>query len=234
MENKIVKWLALKLRESKCRGFVIGVSGGIDSAVAAALSFKASKKTLALIMPCESEANDLQDALKLVKKFKIPYKIIRLEKPYFAIKKLLPVKLSRVAAGNLKARLRMLILYSFANSGNALVVGCGNKTELKFGYFTKYGDGAADILPLGNLVKSEVRKAAQKLGIPSSIIKKPPSAGLWKGQTDEKEIGLSYDILDGILKNISSIKKLDRTGRKKAETLLIRGAHKMRLPEICK
>jgi NAD+ synthase len=110
----------------------------------------------------------------------------------------------RVAAGNLKARLRMAVWYYFANSRNYLVVGAGNKSEIKIGYFTKYGDGGVDILPLGDLLKTQVRELACELGIPEEIIVKSPSAGLWEGQTDEGEMGITYEELDRVLIAIES------------------------------
>ncbi|MEW5760546.1 MAG: NAD(+) synthase, partial [Candidatus Thermoplasmatota archaeon] len=104
--------------------------------------------------------------------------------------------------GNLKARIRMLLLYAYANSKNLIVVGTGNKTELLCGYFTKFGDGGADILPIGDLYKTQVREMARFLEIPEKIINKVPSAGLWKGQTDEDELGIKYEKLDKILYGI--------------------------------
>ncbi|GAI53780.1 unnamed protein product, partial [marine sediment metagenome] len=109
---------------------------------------------------------------------------------------------NQVALGNIKARLRMVLIYYYANFNNYLVCGTGNKTEISLGYFTKYGDGACDILPLGDLYKFEVREIARVLGIPEQIIKKVPSAGLWQGQTDEGEIGFSYDVIDKTLQEI--------------------------------
>ena len=163
-------------------------------------------------MPCESEKKDVEDAVKVVKKFKIKYKIIDLTPVFKKFKKILPPG-DKLSYGNLKARLRMATLYYFANRNKYLVAGTGNKTELKIGYFTKYGDGGVDILPIGNLTKNEVRKLAIKLGIPEEIINKPPSAGFWKGQTDEGEIGISYDELDKALMEIEGERSKEKGGR---------------------
>jgi len=114
---------------------------------------------------------------------------------------------ARICNGNLKARIRMCVLYYYANLLNLLVIGTGNKTEILLGYTTKYGDAAADILPLGALYKTQVLELAKHLGIPEHIIKKPPSAGLWKGQTDEEELGISYELADSILTKLIDERK---------------------------
>ena len=206
LEKKLSDWIENKVTMAKAKGVVLGLSGGIDSAVVAVLCKKVfPKHTLALVMPCHSINKDLDDALELAKKFNIFYKIIDLSEIYdlFVSVLLLDRKEKKasfkLAEENIKPRLRMITLYYFANKLNYLVVGTGNKTELMVGYFTKYGDGGADILPLGNLLKNQVRELAEYLRIPKKIISKPPSAGLWKGQTDEEEIGVSYERLDKYL-----------------------------------
>ncbi|MHC1587128.1 MAG: NAD(+) synthase, partial [Candidatus Syntropharchaeia archaeon] len=135
-----------------------------------------------------------------------------------------------LASANVKPRLRMTTLYYFANKMNYLVAGTGNKSELSIGYFTKYGDGGVDILPIGHLLKTEVRELAKKLGIPEKIIKKIPSAGLWEGQTDEGEIGMSYESLDRILSSINSIKEGKEVERVKE--MIKKAKHKRKPPEI--
>lgn len=206
LEKKLSDWIENKVTMAKAKGVVLGLSGGIDSAVVAVLCKKVFPKyTLALVMPCHSINKDLDDALELAKKFNIFYKIIDLSEIYdLFVSVLLDSKEKKasfkLAEENIKPRLRMITLYYFANKLNYLVVGTGNKTELMVGYFTKYGDGGADILPLGNLLKNQVRELAEHLRIPKKIISKPPSAGLWKGQTDEEEIGVSYEQLDKYLK----------------------------------
>jgi len=231
IEKSIVLWMRKKLKESKTKGFIIGLSGGIDSSVCAILSKKASKNTLALIMPCESLKEDIKDAQFVARKFKIKSKVVDLTSVFKNFLKILP-KANLRAKGNLKARLRMATLYYFANLKNYLVVGTSNKTEITFGYSTKYGDAAADILPLGSLTKAQVRKLAYWLGISDKIIRKPPSAGLWKGQTDEGEIGLSYEIMDKIANNFKEINRLNRKLQNKIKNYIQKAKHKQKLPEI--
>jgi len=151
---------------------------------------------------------------------------------------------NKLASANLKPRLRMLTLYYYANNLNYLVAGTGNKSELMVGYFTKYGDGGVDILPIGGLVKAKVRELAEELGIPKEIIDKPPSAGLWDGQTDEEEIGITYEDLDkgilalesgspgtGMTKNQAHM-VIDSHILSKVENLIKVSAHKRTLPQI--
>ena len=137
---------------------------------------------------------------------------------------------SQLVAANLKARLRMVILYYFANQLGYAVVGSGNRAELSIGYFTKYGDGGVDILPLGGLVKGEVKELARFLGIPQEIIDKPPSAGLWPGQTDEAEMGLSYQELDHYLLTGEA----GRGIKDKIEAMIAASIHKRRPPPVAR
>ncbi|GAJ10666.1 unnamed protein product, partial [marine sediment metagenome] len=170
-------------------------------------------------------------ALVLINKFNIPYKIIDLSKIYDSFIHLLDNKEKegnlKLAEANIKPRLRMTTLYYFANELNYLVAGTGNKSELMIGYFTKYGDGGADVLPLGNLLKNQVRKLAEHLGIPKEIINKPPSAGLWKGQADEEEIGIRYDQLD---KYLRTGKLNNKIIEKKIQDKIAKNAHKRITP----
>jgi len=222
--NKIInikKWLENKLYETGAKGFVLGLSGGIDSAVTAIICNLVSKKTLCLIMPCDSNPKDEEDAWLLTKKFNLSAIKVNLTNTYDEIKKdlneqrvfdgVLPTDLA-----NIKPRLRMIALYYYANKNNYLVVGCSNKTEIQIGYSTKYGDGACDILPIGSLLKKEVYEVANELNIPKEIIEKEPSAGLWEGQTDEGEIGYTYEQIDKFMEM-----------KQKAE-------HKQQMPEVCK
>ncbi|PKM99875.1 MAG: NAD(+) synthase [Elusimicrobia bacterium HGW-Elusimicrobia-2] len=235
MEKKIISGLRKKLKSASAAGFVLGLSGGIDSTVAAMLAHKASRgKTTALILPCESLKEDIEDAKKFARKFRIPFRIMDLTKLYRSALKTCAVKSTKSGRGNLKARLRMTVIYYFANSKNYLVAGTSNRTELKFGYFTKHGDGAADVLPLGDLLKKQVRELAVKLNIPKSIIDKAPSAGLWPGQSDEQEIGLSYEIMDRITRTDKIPSGLTAPQKKRAEEMIGRAAHKLKLPDICK
>ena len=230
--QKLCVWMEGKVIEAKAKGMVFGLSGGLDSAVVAALSIRIfPQNTLAVIIPCHSLEADINDALDFINKFNIPYKIIDVSKVYDSFIHLLNDKEKegsfKLAEANIKPRLRMTTLYYFANKLNYLVVGTGNKSELMIGYFTKYGDGGADILPLGNLLKSQVRELAEYLGIPKKIINKPPSAGLWEGQTDEKEIGISYEQLDKYLKTEQLNNKIIE---KKIQDKIIKSAHKRTTP----
>jgi len=231
--QKLCVWMEDKITEAKAKGIVFGLSGGLDSAVVAALSIRIfPQNTLAIIIPCHSLEVDINDALEFINKFNIPYKIIDVSKVYDSFIYMLNDKEKegsfKLAEANIKPRLRMTTLYYFANKLNYLVVGTGNKSELMIGYFTKYGDGGADILPLGNLLKSQVRELAEYLGIPKKIINKPPSAGLWEGQTDEKEIGISYEQLD---KYLRTGKLNNKIIEKKIQDKIIKSAHKRTTPE---
>ncbi len=234
IQQKLITWIKEKVEKAGAKGAVVGLSGGVDSSVVAVLCKKAfPKNTLGLIMPCQSKESDIQDAKKIATKFKIPYKIVSLDEVYNSlVHQLLESKLhsqpNKIALGNIKPRLRMITLYYFANLLNYLVVGTGNKSELTLGYFTKYGDGGVDLLPLGNLVKTEVKKLAKKLGIPEEIIKKTPSAGLWEGQTDEGELGFTYEKLDRFLLTgkaspelVSTIKQMEKGSSHKRKPPLI-------------
>ncbi|MBU1035686.1 NAD(+) synthase [bacterium] len=230
--QKLCVWMKDKVIKAKAKGVVFGLSGGIDSAVVAALSIRIfPQNTLAIIIPCHSLEADTNDALDLINKFNISYKIIDLTKVYDSFIYLLNDKEKKgsfkLAEANVKPRLRMITLYYFANKLNYLVVGTGNKSELTIGYYTKYGDGGADILPLGNLLKSQVKELAEYLGIPKKIITKPSSAGLWEGQTDEEEIGISYDQLDKYLKTGKINNKIIE---KKIQDKITQSAHKRTAP----
>lgn len=214
--NQIVAWLRERATMATARGFVVGLSGGVDSAVVVGLCQRAMPgQVVGLIMPCGSDPRDETDAQLVADQFAVPALRVDLEPAYDALLanaraavNRLPREMApppaddasgRVALANIRPRLRMTALYFVANSLNYLVVGTGNKSELTIGYFTKHGDGAVDVLPLGHLLKSQVKSLAKDLGVPPSIIDKPPSAGLWLGQTDEAEIGFSYADLEGYL-----------------------------------
>lgn len=204
-EQVVEKFLAEKLRKVGAAGFVVGVSGGIDSAVVMRLCARAvgKEKVLALLMPeKDSPKNDLEDSKVLCEKEGVEFKVVDISKPIEAFKKALGGKVDRMSLANIKARCRMIALYHFANTDWRLVAGTSNKSELLIGYFTKFGDGGADLEPIGDLYKTEVRQLAKELGIPDKIIKKVPTAGLWKGQTDEGEMGVTYERLDAILLGI--------------------------------
>ncbi|MFA5099877.1 MAG: NAD+ synthase [Candidatus Omnitrophota bacterium] len=200
MQKKIVDWLKRQVKAAGAKGVVLGLSGGLDSCVVAALAKKAigSGKVLALLMPCHSHVQDSRDAKLFARKFGIKTKNIDLSKIYDGMIGILPAA-DRMTQANIRPRLRMIVLYYFARKMNYLVCGTSNKSEMVAGYFTKFGDGASDILPIGGLLKTQVRSLAVELGIPQRIIDKAPTAGLWPGQTDEKEMGITYPELDEII-----------------------------------
>jgi len=199
--QQIINWLKAQLQDTPMQGFVLGLSGGLDSSVCAALLRKATDNCLGLILPIESDVKELDDAAAVAAQFGMKTEYIDLTSIYHNLTRLLPDN-DRLALGNIKARLRMIVLYYYANLKSYLVCGTGNKTEITLGYFTKYGDGACDILPLGDLYKGEIRELARVLDIPQTIIDKVPSAGLWAGQTDEGEIGFTYAQMDAALQKI--------------------------------
>lgn len=196
LSDNIANWIKDQVEHASAKGVVVGLSGGIDSACVAALSKKAlGDNVLGLILPCYSNPEDEKFARLVAEKFKIKTEKKVLDLVYDELVKLFP-RGGKVPLANLKPRLRMITLYYFAGNLNYLVAGCGNKSEIAVGYFTKYGDGGADMFPLGGLLKTEVRQLAEVLGVPREVIDRPPTAGLWEGQTDEGELGLSYADLD--------------------------------------
>jgi NAD+ synthase len=215
----IALWMRQQATIAGARGFAVGLSGGVDSAVVARLSQMATPgRVVGVIMPCHSDPRDAQDAELVAHRFSLPAIRVDLAPAYdllIADLKTLFLQLpadqapepvvqgtdirARVPVANVKPRLRMSTLYYVANSLNYLVAGTGNRSELTIGYFTKYGDGGVDVLPIGQLTKNEVLDMARELEVPDSIIDKPPSAGLWAGQTDEEEMGFSYADLERYL-----------------------------------
>jgi len=234
--DRIAAWIAGKVKEAGCKGVVVGLSGGIDSAVVAALCRKAlGDNVLCAIMPCESSPRDEEDAVKLAAEFAIRTITICLDSVYQSFPRVFSES-SKLARINLKPRLRMLTLYYLANTYSYLVVGTGNKSEIMVGYFTKYGDGGSDILPLGDLYKTEVRELARELDLPGELIDKPPSAGLRKNQTDEEELGITYEKLDHALMAIETgnTEKIDSQILARVQSLIAGSAHKRLLPAIFK
>jgi len=183
---------------------VLGLSGGIDSALVSFVLVDALGKenVTCLLMPDNNKSSlqDHKDALNLVKQLGMAFYEIPLDNAVSAVENSLKWKQSRIAKMNIGARLRMVFLYNFANSLDALVVGTGNKSELLLGYFTKHGDGASDFFPLQNLFKTDVFKLAEHRGLPKKLIDKKPSAGLVPNQTDEGELGAKYGQIDLFLK----------------------------------
>jgi NAD+ synthase len=234
LAKKLEDWIKDKVLAAGCKGTVLGMSGGVDSSVTAVLCIKVfPNNTLGLIMPCHSIDQDRVHAETVAKKFSIPTETIVLDDVFDKYLKILPdfksdKSLTQLAQANLKARLRMTTLYYTANQLKYLVVGSGNRSEMTVGYFTKHGDSGVDILPLGNLVKKEVRELARFLKIPQEIIAKAPSAGLWAGQTDEGEMGFTYEVLD----NYILTGKAPETLKKRIEAMKAASAHKCATPPI--
>lgn len=200
IKDRLVNWLQTEVENAGLAGAVVGLSGGIDSAVTARLCQLAfGEEMLGVIMPCHSSSQDREDALKVAGKFGIEVvenDLSQIYDHFLANLRESGVEAGRLAEANIKPRLRMTALYYYAQAKGYLVVGTDNWSELKIGYFTKHGDGGIDLAPLGSLVKNEVKKLAEVLEIPAEIIEKKPSAGLWDGQTDESEMGFSYQELD--------------------------------------
>lgn len=211
----IADWLRQQLVAAGARGFAVGLSGGVDSAVVARLcQMAAPGRVVGVMMPCHSAPSDEVDARAVAEHFNIPAVLIDLAPAYDRMVEDVQAAVLQVpnagpspAVGdaedtasmplaNLKARLRMATLYAVAGPRGYLVAGTGNRSELMIGYFTKYGDGGVDVLPLGMLLKGEVVSLARALEVPEAIIAKPPSAGLWPGQTDEQEMGFRYADLE--------------------------------------
>ncbi|MFX1476136.1 MAG: NAD(+) synthase [Promethearchaeota archaeon] len=232
----IEQWLSDYLNQSGCKGFVIALSGGIDSSVTAVLCRRVTRNTRGLLLPCgETPADAAPDALLLAKQFDIETTTYDLTPVFNAFLTTLGVTeetADPIVVGNIKARLRMVTLYFEANLHQRLVVGTGNRTELALGYFTKYGDGGVDLLPLGNLLKREVRDLAEFHRIPDRIIQKPPTAGFFLEQTDEKELGATYDQLDDFVSGVTP-KGLSPARIEELHQRLRANEHKIKLPPIC-
>ncbi len=205
IKDKIAAFIKSKVRESGAQGAVIGLSGGIDSTLTAYLTVYAlgPDNVLGLMLPEKgvTSKHDMDDAVEVAKLLGIEHKVIEISSVLKAFSLTIPDfnSAKKTANGNLKARTRMCILYYHANLMHRMVMGTGNKTELLLGYFTKYGDGGVDIEPIGGLYKTHVRELARHMGIAAKIIDKTPTAGLWPGQTDENELGVSYEMADRIL-----------------------------------
>lgn len=236
LAEKLVSWIREKVLAAGCEGVVMGMSGGLDSSVLAVLCYRAFPQSmLGVLMPCYNGQEEVEHARAVASQFSIPTKTVVLDTTFDTLLKVLSSGsvepgVNQVAKGNLKARLRMLTLYYFANQLKYLVVGSSNVSELSIGYFTKYGDGGVDIMPLGNLAKGQVKELACSLGIPQPIIDKPPSADLWKGQTDESELGFSYDELDHYLVTGEANDEL----KEKIESMIAAGEHKRQPPPVAR
>ena len=241
-------WMRSRLSAAGARGFVVGLSGGIDSAVVARIAQMAAPgAVLAVLLPCHSDPQDERDAQMVADKLSLPTTRVELSAAYDTLVAEAQAALRRVPEtmrpptqedpsrtrlplANMKPRLRMTALYFLANSMNYLVAGTGNRSELAIGYFTKYGDGGADLLPIGHLLKREVRELARELGIPAAIVNRTPSAGLWLGQTDEEDMGFSYAELERYLEE--GAQTVSPALAMRIERLTRTSEHKRTLPPI--
>ena len=201
IQQDIISFLKNQISQKKTEGVVFGLSGGIDSATVAYLCKKISetKEVLALVMPDSviSPSNETGDALKIIGEIGINYKLIDINTIHKRYSNYLEP--GELALGNLRARIRSNIIYYYANLKNLLVLGTSDKSEYLIGYFTKFGDGSADILPIAELYKTQLREFAKFIGVPNNIITKRSSPNLWKGHYAEEEIGIEYEKIDTIL-----------------------------------
>lgn len=245
--KEIEKFIKETVSKSKTNGLVLGLSGGIDSALVAFLAQKAigSENILGITLPTKTTSKtDIEDAKKVADILGIEYEIINIDDVIDSFITICPHKTNKLAEGNLKAKTRMLILYNHANSMNRLVIGTSNRSELLVGYFTKYGDGASDLIPIGDLYKTQVWELARKLNMPQEIITKAPSAGLQENQSDEKELGIDYINLDKILhglydlnldeETISQKLNLELSEVQRIKNIVQKSEHKRNMAQILK
>ncbi|QJA09455.1 NAD(+) synthase [Romboutsia sp. CE17] len=223
--DKTVEWLREKVKETNCKGLAVGVSGGIDSAVVAYLIKKAfPDNSIGVIMEINSNPQDKEDALKVINGCQIKHIELDLTEQQVGILDKVIGQLQSIdvynennktiSDANLRARVRMSTIYTVANNLNYLVVGTDNAAEVYTGYFTKYGDGGVDLIPIANITKAEVYEWAKVLGVHEDIINKAPSAGLWEGQTDEQEMGTTYKMIDAVVEG-----RLDEVPQKDLEII---------------
>lgn len=224
--NELVNWLKEKVNSAGAKGVVFGLSGGIDSAVIAGIAKRAfPNNSIGIIMPCHSDPIDEDHGKLVADALKLKTAKVDLSNSFDTLMEAMPDKSeNKLAISNLKPRLRMSTLYYYGQSNNYLVLGSSNKSEFTVGYFTKHGDSGVDLLPLVSFVKSEIRDLARYLKVPDIVIEKPPTAGLWENQTDEKEMGFSYDVLDTYIKTgkgpkaiVEKIDKMDKNSQHKRE-----------------
>lgn len=232
--DRIVEWIRETVQNANQKGVVVGLSGGIDSAVVANLVKRAfPEDSIGVILPVKSSTKDSKDARAVAEKCGLHWIEMDLSVSHELIYDDIKVKLdrdlngrARITDANLRARLRMSTLYGVANSLGYLVAGTDNAAEVLTGYFTKYGDGGVDFLPIANLTKREVYEWAKILGVPQQVIDRAPSAGLWEGQTDEAELGVKYDDIDDYLEG----KEINDAAKARIEHLYNVTEHKRVMP----
>lgn len=245
-EAIIVRFLQDHLKRSGADGFVVGISGGLDSAVTAALCVRAVgvDRVFGIRMPHqESDPDDAAFGESICNHLKIPATIRDITPIVSGVEDTLGHVPSPHVHGNAKARARMMVLYAEAQSRNFLVCGTGNKSELLVGYFTKYGDGGVDLEPIGDLYKTQVVTLARHLGLPEDQVIRTPTAGLQPGQTDEEDLGMSYGELDSVLKcmemntpatDIPRRSGVDAAHVARVEHMVRRSEHKRHAPLVPK
>lgn len=233
LEHRI-NWIREQVKASGCKGVVVGESGGKDSATVTALCVEALGKenVVGITMPCNSLSTDTEHAKLVADTFGIKLLEVNIAGAFNTLKNTIEAEheVSDLAAANIKPRLRMTTLYAVAQSLNYLVVGTDNLSEMVMGYFTKWGDGGYDFNPLGDLTMREVLELGRELGVPEPILTKAPSAGLWQGQTDEQEMGVTYKAIEEYIKtgttDPASLEVIERTNK--------RTQHKREMPYIYK
>ena len=228
MRNTIIQceqWLSDEVNNAHAKGIVLGLSGGIDSSVLAALGREALGRNgvLGVIMPCHSIPEDEADARLLADSLDVNFELVDLSGVFDALCAGVGGNLDSLTMSNIKARLRMVTLYAFAQSRNLLVCGTSNRSEYETGYFTKYCDSGVDLMPLAGFLKRDIREMARLLNVPERIITKAPSAGLYEGQTDESDMGFTYDVLDEYL---ASGKINDPQAKQRIDVMRRRSEHK--------
>jgi len=243
----VTSFIRHHLEDSGARGIVLGMSGGLDSSLVAKLCADAigPRNVLGLFLPEKSGSSpDEKDAKAWAKQLGIEFRTIPIGSIVDAAAKQLGVpREDRIGLGNVKARVRMIALYQVARAESRLVIGTGNKSEYAVGYTTKFGDAASDYAPIGDLYKTQVFEMARHLGLPRAILEKVPTAGLWSGQTDEGELGISYDELDRILlgielqlhtEEIAERAQVTAKQVERIERLVEANVHKRKMPLIPK
>ncbi|MGA7861383.1 MAG: NAD+ synthase [Thermoplasmata archaeon] len=245
-EATIHQFLRAHVTEAGAEGLLLGLSGGIDSTLCARLARDAigPERTHSLLLPDAAFPLALREEVaEYARHLGISLRVVDIDGPESGFRTLFPEVTDRVSWGNVKARVRMTSLYLWARERRLLVLGTGNKSELLMGYFTKWGDGGADLLPIGDLYKTQLREFAAELELPRSVRDRPPTAGLWEGQTDEEELGLPYSELDQILFGLEQLRTPEEIAQtthlplervRGVEAVVDRTRHKRRPPPIPK
>ncbi|TCP95607.1 NH(3)-dependent NAD(+) synthetase [Cricetibacter osteomyelitidis] len=235
--NYLVNWLEAQRQEYGAKGYVVGISGGVDSAVVAHLLMRTGSPVQGIILPSATTSQqDISDAFAVAKSAGCPVMEVPITATYDAFMQSMQPLFNETAnrqnviAGNVQARLRMTALFAYAQSHQAIVVGTDNAAEWLTGYFTKFGDGGVDVAPLLQLRKEQVYELARLLNVPQQVLDKSPSAGLWQGQTDESEMGVSYAEIDAFLRG----EKVSEQAQKQIDFWHNRSHHKRRMAPVPK